>query len=85
MVFSDESRFCLFHNDGRAGVWREVGERYNVDCLKPTVQGGGGSVMMWGCISWEGVGPLVLVEGRLNMIERLRKHQMDTNLDTIGM
>ena len=77
MVFSDESRFCLFHNDGRAGVWRGVGERYNVDCLKPTVQGGGGSVMVWGCISWEGVGPLVLVEGTLNQcryVNILSKH-----------
>ena len=77
VVFSDESRFCLFHNDGRAGVWRGVGERYNVDCLKPTVQGGGGSVMMWGCISWEGVGPLVLVEGTLDQyryVNLLSKH-----------
>ena len=77
VVFSDESRFCLFHNDGREGVWRKVGERYNVDCLKPTVQGGGGSVMVWGCISWEGVGPLVLVEGTLNQyryVNILSKH-----------
>ena len=77
VVFSDESRFCLFHNDGRAGVWRGVGERYNVDCLKPTVQGGGGSVMVWGCISWEGVGPLVLVEGTLDQyryVNLLSKH-----------
>jgi DDE superfamily endonuclease len=66
MVFSDESRFRLFHNDGRVRVWRKVGERYHRECLAPTLKHGGGSVMVWGCISWWGVGPLVVVEGTLN-------------------
>ena len=66
VVFSDESRFCLFHNDGRRKVWRKIGERHRRDCLKPTVKFGGGSVMVWGCFSWWGVGPLVVVDGTLN-------------------
>ena len=77
MVFSDESRFSLFHNDGRVGVWRTAGERYHPDCLSPTVKYGGGSVMVWGCFSWWGMGPLVVVEGTLNQhgyVELLREH-----------
>jgi hypothetical protein len=66
VVFSDESRFSPFHNDGRDRVWRRNGERYCTECLKPTVKFGGGSVMVWGCMSWWGVGPLVVVEGTLN-------------------
>jgi transposase len=66
VVFSDESRFCLFHPDGRATVWRRVGERYHPDCVTPTVKFGGGSVMVWGCFSWWGVGPLVVVKGTLD-------------------
>jgi DDE superfamily endonuclease len=66
MVPSDESRFNLFHNDGRVKILRRPGERYHIDCLAPTVKHGGGSVMVWGCISWWGVGPLVVVEGTLN-------------------
>ncbi|GFS16353.1 transposable element Tc1 transposase [Elysia marginata] len=27
VVFSDESRFCIDHTDGRVGVWRRSGER----------------------------------------------------------
>jgi DDE superfamily endonuclease len=66
VVFSDESRFCLFHSDGRAKVWRRVGERYHPDCMTPTVKFGGGSVMVWGCFSWWGVGPLVVIKDTLN-------------------
>ena len=66
VVFSDESRFCLFHCDGRTKVWRRVGERHHTDYLTPTVKFGGKSVMMWGCFSWWGVGPLVLIEGTLD-------------------
>ncbi|GFS05424.1 LOW QUALITY PROTEIN: transposable element Tcb1 transposase [Elysia marginata] len=31
VVFSDESRFCIGHADGRVLVWRRNGERYQAD------------------------------------------------------
>ena len=77
MVFSDESRFCLFHNDGRTRVWRRARDRYRANYLKPTVKHGGGSVMVWGCCSWWGVGPLVLIKGTLDQdgyIDLMSKH-----------
>jgi DDE superfamily endonuclease len=77
VVCSDESYFWVFHWDGRKRVWRRAGERYRASCLKPTVKGGGGSVMVWGCISWWGVGPLVLIEDTLNQdsyVSLLSKH-----------
>jgi transposase len=66
IVWSDESRFTLFKSDGRVKVWRRVGEAYNKNCIKPTVKFGGGSVMFWGCFSWHGVGPLVVVEENMD-------------------
>ena len=34
--------------------------------MQQIVKNGGGLVMMWGCISCDGVGPMVKVERRLN-------------------
>ena len=65
VIFSDESRFLLFRNDGRPFVRRRPGEAYRDDCVQPTVKHGGGGVMVWGCMSESGVGELKLVIGRM--------------------
>ena len=51
--WSDESRFCLYHVHGRIRVWRRHGEEYNQDCVQPRPQAFGGSVMVWGMMSYE--------------------------------
>ena len=66
VLFSDESRFCLFRSDGRVYVRRSVGEELQDRCLTQTVKHGGGGVMVWGCICSKGVGHLEKVSGRLN-------------------
>ncbi|CAF3709059.1 unnamed protein product [Rotaria sp. Silwood1] len=63
ILWSDESKFNLFGSDGRQIVWRQPHEAMKRECLQPTVKYGGGSVMVWGCMSASGVGNLVLVEG----------------------
>jgi hypothetical protein len=66
VVFSDESKFNLIGSDGIRWVRRRNGEALK-DChVKKRVQGGGGSVMVWGCITATGFGRLHQVEGRLN-------------------
>lgn len=64
--FSDESKFNLFGSDGKHYVRRHIGERLNPKCVKKSVKGGGGSVMVWGMFSAAGVGPLVQLHGRVN-------------------
>lgn len=66
VIWSDESRFTLFRSDGPCRVWREPGTRYNIENLRPSVKHGGGGVMVWGCFSGKGLGPLVRVEGIIN-------------------
>src|SRR5215813_1986671 len=44
----------------------KTGHRYDCQHLIPTVKFGGGSVMVWGCFSWWGLGPLVVIDGTLN-------------------
>ena len=50
IVFTDESRCCLSHVDGRVRVWRRRGERYADDCVMQNNAWGGPSVMLWGGI-----------------------------------
>jgi transposase len=65
IIWSDESRFELFNNDSNNWIWRKTNERYNVECLNPTVKKSKG-IMVWGCFCNNKLGPLVLVEGTLN-------------------
>ena len=47
VMFTDESRFCIDMNDGRAKVWRRQGERYADCCVRESPRWGDGSVMVW--------------------------------------
>ncbi|GFR60530.1 transposable element Tcb1 transposase [Elysia marginata] len=71
VVFSDESRFCIDHADGRVRVWRRSGERYQADCVREHEEWGGASLMMLGAISYnDRIGPVFsTIEGR-----QMRKH-----------
>lgn len=69
VLWSDESTFLLFGNRCRSFVWRKPGERLIPACLQPTVKHGGGSIMVWGCMSSYGPGPLFRVTGSMNSIQ----------------
>ena len=47
VLFTDESRFCLDFNDGRARVWRNRNERYANCTIAEHDRYGGGSLMIW--------------------------------------
>ncbi len=66
VIWSDEARFELFKGDGRKYVWRKEHEKYDIQCLIPTFKSGQESVMIWGCFTKNGLGPLVKLEGRIN-------------------
>ena len=66
VLFTDESRFNLFNNDGRVRVYRRRGERLNDDCVFQRDHFGGGSVMVWGGVSLNSKTDLVIVPGNLN-------------------
>ena len=63
VIFSDESKFNIFGSDGKKKVWRKPGASLEKKNLKPTLKFGGGSVLVWGCMSAKGVGNLVFIDG----------------------
>ncbi len=63
VLWSDESKVNLFDSDGVQHVWRRPGEEYQENCALPTVKHGGGSIMVWGCMSAAGTGELQFIEG----------------------
>lgn len=68
VLFSDESKFNLFGSDGKKYVRRPKNTRYDSRYQIPTVKHGGGSVMVWGAMSSQGVGPLHKIEGIMDKV-----------------
>lgn len=65
VIFSDESKFCLFGSDGMQYVRRKPGERLSDKCIKKTVKHPAGQ-MVWGCFSYYGIGVLHFINGTVN-------------------
>lgn len=66
VLFSDESKFCIFGITGRKLVWRKQGTALDRQNLAPTVKHGGGGVMVWGCMAYNGVGNIEFIESTMD-------------------
>ena len=69
VVFSDESQIVLGTNN-RVYIWRKNDEKYNphLICSRPKQKI---SLMIWGCICYDGVGTLTTVEGNINSAKHI--------------
>ncbi|GFT91294.1 transposable element Tc3 transposase [Trichonephila clavipes] len=66
VVFTDESRSCLQHPDGRIRVWRHCGERMLNSCVMHRHTGTAADIMVWGFIGYHSRTPLVRIAGTSN-------------------
>ncbi|UYV63665.1 hypothetical protein LAZ67_2005247 [Cordylochernes scorpioides] len=64
IVFTDESRFCLQHHNGR--VWRHRGERMLDSCVMHRHTGLAPGIVVWGGIGYHSRTPLVRIAGTSN-------------------
>lgn len=63
VVFTDESKIKISGSDGCVFVWRTSTEEWLPCCTIATVKTGEASLMVWGCITYDGVGPITIVDG----------------------
>ncbi|GFW65583.1 transposable element Tcb1 transposase [Trichonephila clavipes] len=66
VIFTDESRICLQHHDGRIRVRRHRGERMLNSCVTRRHTGPAPSIMVWDGIGYQSHTPLVRIVGTLN-------------------
>ena len=66
VILSDETKINLLGSDGKKWAWKKVGEGLSDRLVQGTVKFGGGSLMMWGCMSWDGVGYSCKIDGRMD-------------------
>ena len=66
VIWSDETKINCLGSDGHKWAWKKAGEGLSNRLVKETVKFDGGSVMMWGCIMWQGVGFATKIDGRMD-------------------
>ena len=77
MLWSDETYIRLFLGSP-SYVWHEPHEKCDIDCIDCTVKHSPGR-MYWGCFSYYGVGPLVLLKSSCTSashLEILKKYAL---------
>ncbi|XP_078038033.1 uncharacterized protein LOC144470587 [Augochlora pura] len=62
----DESKFNLFGSDEKRFVWSKPNTELNQKNVIPRVKYGDGQVMVWGCMSYHGVGNLAFIDDTMN-------------------
>ena len=66
VFWSDETKINRLGSDGRKWGWKKEKENLNPRLVSGTVKFGGGSLMLWGCFGWDGVGYSCKIDGRMS-------------------
>lgn len=66
VIWSDETKINRFGSDGRSRCWIHGGESIQDRHVQQTVKHGGGSIMVWGCMTYQGVGYLCKLCGKMD-------------------
>lgn len=81
VMFTDETKINRIGSDGRQWVWKKAGTPLQSQHVQQTIKFGGGSVMVWGCMTTSGVGYMCRIEGKMDgelYVEILEDHVFQT-------
>jgi Transposase/DDE superfamily endonuclease len=86
VVWSDETKINRLGSDGRKWAWKKEGEGLSDRLVSGTVKFGGGSVMVWGCMMWEGPGYTCKIDGRMDgdLYVRILEDELQKSLEYYG-
>ena len=65
-VWSDETKINHLGSVGRKWVWKKDGEGLSDRLVGGTLEFGGGCLMVWGCMLWDGVGYACKIDGKMD-------------------
>jgi transposase/predicted transcriptional regulator len=63
IIWSDECMFALINTNRKEFYWKSKRDPLNEAHIKKTLKFGGGSITAWGCITSQGVGELIKING----------------------
>lgn len=66
VIFTDEMNIEVDSRKNRIMLIRTPAEKYNPDCIDERTRQGSGSVGIWACMSYNGIGIFEIYGGRLN-------------------
>lgn len=86
VVWSDETKINRLGSDGRNWAWKKRGEGLNDRLVTGTQKFGGGSIMVWGCMLWDGPGFAVKVAGRMDaeLYSKILEEDLAASLEYYG-
>jgi hypothetical protein len=87
VIFSDETKINRLGSDGRLWVWKRPGSALTQQHVNGTVKFGGGSLMIWGCMTMHGVGYMCQIHGRMDgeMYRQILEDYLFQTVDYYGM
>ena len=86
VIWSDETKINRLGSDGCKWAWKRSGEGLSDRLVDGTLKFGGGSLMMWGCMTWEGVGFASKIDGRMDgdLYLQILKDELKQTLEYYG-
>jgi transposase len=89
VVWSDETKFNLLNSDGKEYYWTNNPGQISPASVKSTLKYGGGSIMLWSCMTWQGMGHSCKIDGNMDgelycqimkgeLMDTMQYYQLDT-------